>query len=83
MADVHGLPAGRYDINGLKAQMAAARTTRDMGLVEVALSREFARFARDLQTGLLTPSQIDDGMVRVVERRGAEMSTRVVGDTQG
>ncbi|MCE8535981.1 L,D-transpeptidase family protein [Ruegeria pomeroyi] len=73
MAEVHGLPAGRYDIEALRAQMASARTTRDMGLVEVALSREFARFARDLQTGLLTPSQIDDGMVREVERRGAEV----------
>lgn len=66
--DVHGLPQGRYDVDGLLAQMAQADSLRDLGQIEVALSREFVRFARDLQSGILTPSRIDTGLVRKVDR---------------
>ncbi|WP_404818331.1 L,D-transpeptidase family protein [Ruegeria aquimaris] len=72
LAEIHGLPAARYDVDGLRAKMTAARTVRDMGLLEVEMSRVFARFAGDIQSGFLTPSKIDEGMVRVVERRGAQ-----------
>ncbi len=65
-ASVHGLPEGRYHIDRLKAQMATVRTTRDLGEVEVALSRAFVTYAKDVQTGLLTPSKIDDGIKREV-----------------
>jgi murein L,D-transpeptidase YcbB/YkuD len=65
-AAVQGLPESRYRVDRLKAQMAAVRTTRDLGEVEVALSRAFVTYAKDVQTGLLTPSKIDDGIKRVV-----------------
>ncbi len=67
--DVHGLPAERHNIDALMAQMAGVRTTRDLGLVEVALSRAFLRYAREVQTGLLTPSRIDPGIAREVPLR--------------
>lgn len=65
-ASVHGLPEGRYGVNRLKAQMAAVRTTRDLGAVEVALSRAFVTYAKDVQTGILTPSQVDKDIKRKV-----------------
>ncbi|TDK45067.1 L,D-transpeptidase family protein [Antarcticimicrobium luteum] len=65
-ASVHGLPEGRYGIETLKAQMAAVRTTRDLGQVEVALSRAFVTYAKDVQTGLLTPSKVDEDIKRDV-----------------
>jgi len=65
-ADVHGLPVARYGVDRLKAQMAAVRTTRDLAEVEVALSRAFVTYAKDVQTGLLTPSKVDDGIKREV-----------------
>lgn len=67
--DAHGLPASRYDTNALMQQMRDARTTRDLGQVEVALSETFLKYARDVQTGLLTPSKIDSGIVREVPYR--------------
>lgn len=67
--EMHGLPQGRYDIPGLMRQMRAARTTRDLGLVEVALSTAFLRYAHDVQTGMLVPNKIDSGLVRDVHRR--------------
>ncbi|TMV13588.1 L,D-transpeptidase family protein [Arenibacterium halophilum] len=67
--EVHGLPAGRYDVAGLMRQMREAHTTRDIGMVEVALSKAFLRYARDVQSGMLTPIEIDPGLVRKVEYR--------------
>ncbi len=68
-ASLHGLPAGRYDPDGLIARMAAARTTRDLGFLEVDLSRAFLAYARDIQSGVVIPSSIDSGMARVVKYR--------------
>lgn len=69
--DLHGLPAARYDVDGLMAAMRDARTTRDLGTIEVTLSRRFAQYARDVQKGMLIPSKIDDGLVRKVVYRDA------------
>lgn len=65
----HGLPVARYDAAGLQARMKAAKTPRERGLVEVAISRTFLRYSRDLQTGVLVPSRIDKAIVRQVPYR--------------
>ncbi len=67
--ETHGLPQARYDVPGLLRQMQNARTTRDLGMVEVAMSAAFLRYAHDVQTGMLKPSSIDAGLVRDVHRR--------------
>ena len=68
-ADSHGLPGSRYNVSGLVEQMKAARTPRERGAVEVALSKTFLRYARDLQTGILIPSRIDKAIVRKIPYR--------------
>jgi murein L,D-transpeptidase YcbB/YkuD len=68
-ADDHALPAARYDVDTLLAKMQAARSDRDLGLLEVEMSRVFLQFARDIQTGILTPSSIDPLIVRKVPYR--------------
>ncbi|MDP5358873.1 MAG: murein L,D-transpeptidase, partial [Paracoccaceae bacterium] len=55
----HGLPADRYDANGLIARLQAATTPQEQGRLEVEVSRQFLDYARDLQTGILTPARID------------------------
>lgn len=65
----HGLPSARYDVDGLMAQMQAAKTPRDLGLVDVALSKAFLRYARDVEYGLLEPAKVDSGIVREVPKR--------------
>ncbi len=67
-ADLHGLPVARYDPEALLAQMAAARTTRDLGLVEVALSRALVTYANDVHGGLLEPARIDKDIDRANPR---------------
>ncbi|WP_113912805.1 L,D-transpeptidase family protein [Roseovarius dicentrarchi] len=84
-AGAHGLPASRYDADGLMRMMRDARTPRDLGAVEVAMSRVFLRLAQDMQTGMLTPAQIDSGMVRSVPVRSAEdlLSSFAAANPQG
>ena len=71
-APQHGLPAARHDAAALMAQMRQARSSRDLGRVEVALSKAFVRLGRDLQSGFLTPARIDPGLVREVARPSGE-----------
>lgn len=68
-ADLHGLPAALYDLDGLMARMADARSQRDLGQIEVALSQTYLRYARHLQSGILVPSEIDEGIKREVAYR--------------
>ncbi|MGR3603469.1 MAG: L,D-transpeptidase family protein [Heliomarina sp.] len=78
----HGLPASRYDVAGLVQQMKDARTTRDIGLVEVALTNMFLKYARDVQTGILVPSRIDSGIVRQVQYRDPKTLLATFSNTQ-
>ena len=57
-AGMHGLPEARYDLDGLMARMGAARSLRDLGLIEVALSRAYLSYARDVQSGVLEPNRV-------------------------
>ena len=69
---LHGLPEGSYDVSSLINQMQDARSTRDLGAIDVALTQAFVAYASDLYSGTLRPSQIDEGLVRKVSRRTAE-----------
>jgi L,D-transpeptidase YcbB len=60
----HGLPLNRYDPQALGAAFAAARTEGDRARLEVAMTRAYLAFARDLTSGILTPSEIDRTIVR-------------------
>ena len=65
----HGLPTDRYDADALIAQLQAASTPQEQGRLEVELSRQFLQYARDVQTGLLTPGRIDSAIHRSVPLR--------------
>jgi len=65
----HGLPTARYTDSTLLAQLQAADTPQDRGRLEVAVSRLFLDYARDVQTGMVTPSRIDEAMQRRVPLR--------------
>lgn len=62
----HGLPAGRYDPEALDLDLRNISSDRALGRAEVALSKLFLRYAQEIQTGLLKPSSIDNGIVREV-----------------
>ena len=70
----HGLPAGAYETGPLRARLRAARSARDLGRIEVGLSRLLLDYARHVQSGVLEPRAVD----REIDRRrplrdGAEL----------
>ncbi len=57
-AELHGLPAERYDVERLRTMMGNATDARARGNLEVELSRIFLRFASDISTGILEPNKV-------------------------
>ena len=68
-APMHGLPQRAYDVDTLKINLRSVKSERDLGRIEVQMSKIFLDYARDIQTGVLTPSQIDSEIVRKVPLR--------------
>ncbi len=65
----HGLPEGRYNPDLIKTNIRKVKSDRDLGRLEVEMSRMFLQYARDVQTGLVTPSRADEQIVRGVPLR--------------
>lgn len=65
----HGLPANEYDPGALVARLRAATTPAEVGTLEVELSRLFLSYARDIQTGILTPGSVVRDIRREVPLR--------------
>ncbi|SLN41379.1 murein L,D-transpeptidase [Roseivivax jejudonensis] len=77
-ASLHGLPAARFDPSRLMAEMRAARTSRDRGLLDVTLTEAYLEFARTLGSGALDPSRVDSDLKRErVTRDPAELLAAV------
>ena len=67
-ASDHGLPVERYDVAALTAALQAAESEGDRGRVEVALTRAYLSWARDLTSGAIDPEKVDAGIVREIDR---------------
>ena len=65
----HGLPSEQYQSAALKQAIQAAKSPAQRGALEVQLSKAFLQYARDVQTGILTPSRVDSGIVRAIPYR--------------
>ncbi|MEQ9259932.1 MAG: L,D-transpeptidase family protein [Roseovarius sp.] len=70
-AHMHGLPAQRYDSDRLMAVLSDIRTPRERGMAEVEMSKAFIQLARDMQSGVLNPAEVDDGIKRKGNYRDA------------
>jgi murein L,D-transpeptidase YcbB/YkuD len=68
-AAAHGLPVAAWDVPRIEAAMAGARSQRDLGVLEVEISRLFLRYAVEIQTGILEPRSVDAGLVLTVPLR--------------
>ena len=66
---VHGLPLPQYDTENLAANMRRVRSPKDLGKIEVELSRLFLRYAKHIQTGILDPADVDEEIVLKVPLR--------------
>jgi L,D-transpeptidase YcbB len=65
----HGLPQDAYETQYLQANLRSVRSQRDLGRIEVELSKLFLEYARDIQTGVLVPTRVNKDIVRKVPLR--------------
>jgi len=63
-ASDHGLPEAAYNTDYLKANLRSVQSDRDLGRIEVALSKLFLEYARDIQSGILDPKRVDEDIAR-------------------
>ena len=64
----HGLPASRWDVDALRAQLALVRDAGEAGAAEGALTAAYLDYASALTSGLLNPGAVAPAMVREVPR---------------
>ena len=70
LADAHGLPTARYDVDAIVAAFHAARGDREIGALEVATTRAFLAWAQDISSGALDPRALmPDEIKRQLPRR--------------
>lgn len=74
----HGLPVARYDAQALRAAFRAAETEGDRGRLEVAMTRAYLAWARDLQSGALTPKDVDATIVREIAVTDPRLHLRAI-----
>ena len=71
-AENHGLPSERYSPELIETNIRKVRSERDLGRLEVELSRLFLTYARDVQTGVVAPGRVDSEIKRAVPYRGRQ-----------
>ncbi len=71
--ETHGLPEARYETAALIDKLRSANSTRELGFAEVAMSQMFLRLSKDMQTGILTPIEVDENIKREVPLRDRKM----------
>ncbi|WP_435258872.1 L,D-transpeptidase family protein [Thioclava sp. FR2] len=77
----HALPVDRYNVPALIAQMSSATTEGDRARVEMALTRAFLDYGRDLKSGIIDPKTVDKGIVREITRPDPRaLLTAIVGN---
>lgn len=54
----HALPPARYGVAGLRARLASAGASSEAAALELALTRLYLTYARDLASGLLEPRSV-------------------------
>ena len=68
-APAHGLPRTRYSDSALLDLLGAARSPRYMARAEAEISKMFLAYARDMHSGVLSPSSVDGSIFRTPDRR--------------
>ena len=61
---MHGLPEDRHNTDRLMRALENIRTPQDRARAELAMTKAFIQLARDMQSGALEPSQVDDEIKR-------------------
>lgn len=81
-AGIHGLPVSRYRPNQLIARLRAARSDADQAQIEVALSETYLRYAKDVNTGILRPTDLLDDILRKVPKVDSQVFLNLIAQSE-
>lgn len=59
----HGLPTAEYDVDAIRAAFAQAGDAREIGEIDVEMTRRFIAYAHDISAGILNPRKVDPTIV--------------------
>lgn len=77
----HGLPAERWDVEGLRARLAAVSTAADVARMEGEVTRLYLDYATAMTSGVLEPSEVAPSIVREIARPDpVALMDRIAGD---
>ncbi len=65
-ADVHALPKENYHLKTILGMVENAKTHADLGALEAKLTKSFLLYAKQVHSGLVRPSKIDDAIARKI-----------------
>jgi len=65
----HGLPEGAFDADALRSLLGSIEGQRALGRAEVEMTQRFLAYAEAVGTGVLTPKDVDQDLVREVPLR--------------
>jgi murein L,D-transpeptidase YcbB/YkuD len=65
--DVHALPKGQYNLNGLLLMFERVKTQADLGALEAKLTQSFLLYATQVHSGLVKPDKIDEAIAHKIE----------------
>ena len=71
-ANVHALPEGVYQLTEIINSLRTSYSYHDFGLLEGLMTKSFLRYAKDIQSGVLTPSEIDEALAQKVVYQSVE-----------
>ena len=78
----HGLPERRWSTQALMAKLSGAKTQRELGLLEVELSKIYLDYARAVSGGVVTPRSVSPLMVREPVRKDGTELLRMIAEEE-
>ncbi len=71
-ANLHALPEGAYQLTEIFNGLRTSKSYHDLGLLEGLMTKSFLRYAEDIQSGVLKPSEVSSALAQEVVYRSVE-----------
>ncbi len=67
VADTHALPEDEYQLRDIVDHLKMAKSNYDLGILEGMMTKSFLRYAEDVHSGLLKPSDVDKAIAHKIK----------------
>ena len=71
-AKIHALPERAYQLSEIVDALRTSSSYHELGLLEGLMTKSFLRYAKDVQSGVLRPSEIDEALAHKVVHKSTD-----------